>query len=170
MNIKWFGAALIIAGCGGFGFAMAAGIRQQIRLLTELGRILDFFATELQYRLTPLPELTNQAAEESGGILKKIFGDFSERLAMQLCSDAASCMDAVLERYDDLPVRVRRHLRHLGHSLGKYDLPGQLRGLQTVQEACKKDLTRLQNNSDIRQRSYQTLALCAGSALVILFV
>lgn len=170
MSIKWFGAALILAGCGGFGLTMAAGIRQQVRMLTELGQILDFFEAELQYRLTPLPELMAQAAVESRGVLKKIFRELSVNLKKQECSDAVSCMDTVLEHYDDLPVRVRKHLRHLGHSLGKYDLPGQLRGLQSVRGACMNDLLRLQNNSDVRQRSYQTLALCAGSALVILFV
>lgn len=170
MSIKWFGAALILAGCGGVGLTMAAGVRQQVNLLSDLNRLLDFLEAELQYRLTTLPELASQAAQECSGILRKVFTEYAEKLRRNDSADAASCMDKVLECHADLPVRIRKHLKHLGHSLGRYDLPGQLRGLQAVRNACMNDLTKIQTNCDVRQRSYQTLALCAGTALVILFV
>ena len=41
MNLKWIGGIIILLGCGGFGFCLAAANRRQIRELRELSAILD---------------------------------------------------------------------------------------------------------------------------------
>ena len=75
------------------------------------------------------------------------------------------------DQHDLNPVRsLRRPLRLLGQTLGRFDLPGQLKGIKAVQESCRRELARLERNRDARLRSYQTLGLCAGAALVILLV
>lgn len=170
MDIRWLGAVLIIAGCGGFGFTLAAGARREEWHLSKLMQILDFMETELQYRLTSLPELCSMAAREAGGSVGRIFSELSEALFRQEQPDAAHCMGAVLKERDEISKRIRRHLLYLGKSLGRYDLPGQIQGLRTVRNACESDLAVIRKNRDIRLRSYQTLGLCAGTALVILFV
>ena len=169
MSIKWIGAILIITGCGGVGFSMAAAARQEERLLTGLIRVLHFMEAELQYRLTPLPELCAMAAKESGICLASVFRELAENLSRQNHPDAAQCMLSALKSHDDLPVRLKKHLRQLGRSLGRFDLPGQIKGIQTVRNTCESDLDHLRMNRDIRLRSYQTLSLCAGTALVIIF-
>ena len=169
MTVKALGAALILAGCGGFGFSIAAGVRQQEILLRQLIHILNILQSELQYRLTPLPDLCTVASGECSGVLRDIFQQLQQALSCRDQADAAACMDTVLNRWDTLPGRLKKHLRHLGRSLGRFDLPGQLQGLQTVCHACTADLEMLQRNRDTRLRSYQTLSLCAGAALVVLF-
>lgn len=169
MSIKWLGAILIIAGCGGCGFSMAAGARREEHLLSQLDRVLSFMESELQYRLTPLPELCAMASKETDTSLGDIFIRFSRELSMQNAADAASCMSAALRCHENLSGRMRKHMRHLGRSLGRFDLPGQLQGLQAIRRACETDLGILRKNRDVRLRSYQTLGLCAGMALVILF-
>ena len=169
MMIKWLGAALILIGCGGVGFRMAGEIRQQEKLLSQLIRILHFLEAELQYRLTALPELCRLASKESSGLLRELFQKLSVRISLLEQEDAAACMDIVLQAYPTLPGSVRKHLRHLGRSLGRFDLPGQLQGLRAVRSACQTELSRLRTNAEVRQKSYQTLAICAGTSLVILF-
>ena len=169
MNIKWLGAALVLTGCGGVGIRMAAEIRQQVKLLEQMIRILQLLESELEYRLTALPELCRLAAKESRGILRELFHKLAIRISCQDQDDASACMDIVLQEYPALPRSVRKHLRSLGRSLGRYDLPGQLRGLQAVRGACQTELSNLRKNAEVRQKSYQTLALCAGTSLVILF-
>lgn len=170
MHVKWLGACLILAGCGGYGYAIASSTRREERLLTQLGRVLDFMAWELEYRLTPLPELCALAAEETGGVLRDTFRSLSQKLIQQYAPSAGSCMGEVLQQTTRLPGRVRWHLAYLGRSLGRFDLPGQLSGIRAVQKACREDLERLHQNWEVRLRSYQTLGLCAGFALVILFI
>lgn len=169
MNIKWLGAILILAGCGGAGFRMAAEIRQQEKLLRQLIRSLHVLETELQYRLTPLPELCHLAARECSGVLREIFQKLSLRISRLEQDDAGACMDIVLQEYPALPRSLRKQLRHLGRGLGRFDLSGQLSGLRAVRGACQTELSCLRRNAEVRQKSYQTLALCAGTSLVILF-
>ena len=58
----------------------------------------------------------------------------------------------------------------LGDSLGRFDLSGQIQGLASVQKRAEFELEQLRRNQDVRLRSYQTLGLCAGAALVVLFL
>lgn len=170
MIIKWFGAALIVTGCGGFGVSMAAAARQEERQLVQLLHALELMESELQYRLTPLPELCAMAARETGGCMSRLFRQLSDLMARCSHSDVRSCMHDALGSQEGLSRRIRRHLQYLGKSLGRFDLPGQLQGIRAVRNACEADVQALRSNREVRLRSYQTLSLCAGAALVILFV
>ena len=96
MSYKGIGAVLIIAGCGGFGLSLAAGCRREEALLRQLIRVLQAMRWELQYRLTPLPELCRQAAGESGGVLREVFSRLSRELDAQNVPEVSACMAAVL--------------------------------------------------------------------------
>lgn len=169
MNYKWVGAVLVIAACGGFGVSLAAGHRRQERLLRQLLRALHVMRWDLQYRLTPLPELCRRAGEETPGPLREVFGNLARELDSQVRGDVSGCMQSALKTCADLPGCMRRMLRQLGRTLGRFDLEGQLQGLDAVKAACEAELSELSRNRENRLRSYQTLALCAGAALAILF-
>lgn len=170
MSYKVLGALLVIAGCGGFGFALAANHRREERTLRQLVNVLDFMECELQYHLTPLPELCRQAGRESSGVIRGVMLALARELEDQISPDVASCMLAALSKTGEIPKLTYRCLRALGRSLGRFDLTGQLRGLEAVRATCRKELEDLAKNRDVRLRSYQTLGLCAGAALAILFI
>ncbi len=170
MSYKWIGAVFIIVSCGGFGFRIAAGCARQQRLLRQLLQALQGMEAELQYRLTPLPELCRQTGKETGGPLGRVFGELAGELDRQCAPDAASCMVFALSRAGDLPEALRRLLLRLGQILGRFDLPGQIQGLQAVQADCRQCLASLDRDREERMRSYRTLGLCAGTALVVLLV
>ena len=170
MGYKWIGAVLIMASCSGCGFAIAAGKRREEQLLYQLMEILQFLEADLQYRLTPLPELCRMAAGETKGILRTVFLNLYRELKWQKLPDAGSCMYAAIQRSGEIPPRVRRLLVQLGHTLGKFDLPGQLQGIQSVRKRCEDTLVTIRKNRDERLRSYQTLGICAGAALAIILI
>lgn len=170
MSYKWIGAVLVIVGCGGFGFAMAASHRREVQLLRQLRRGLGYMENELKYRLTPLPELCRQTGKEMDGVLKQVFFELARELDRRVLPDPGDCMTfAVKSSRDALPGSLRKLLLRLGRSLGRFDLNGQLRGLEALSSACEEELAQLNQNKDIRLRNYQTLGLCAGAALAILF-
>ena len=169
MNARWIGAIFVLFSCGGFGFSIAHSYRQRERLLHQLLAALEMMASELEYRLTPLPELARKAAKDTSGVLRDVFLNLARELDWQSEPDAGSCMRAAMDKCHDLPTCLRRPLRLLGQTLGRFDLPGQLQGLKSVQDACRREIARLENNRAARLRSYQTLGLCTGAALVILF-
>ncbi len=170
MGCKWIGAVLIVVGCSGCGFAIAAGKRREEKLLYQLQGILQFLEADLQYRLTPLPELCRMAAGETNGLLRILFLNLYRELKWQKLPDAGSCMYAAIRRTGEMPSGVRRLLVQLGHSLGKFDLPGQLQGIQSVRKRCEDTLCNIRRNRDQQLRSYQTLGICAGLALAIIMI
>ena len=168
--MKWIGALLVLVGCGIFGFYSAALYNAEERSIRKLIAVLDFMSCELQYRLTPLPDLCRQAANEGSGPLKKLFMSFTEELESQIAPDVKSCMSAAVSRCANLPELTKQCLMQLGSSMGRFDLPGQIQALESVRITCRKHLSTLEAGKDVRLRSYKTLGLCAGAALVILFV
>ncbi len=170
MEYKWLGAALIMAACSGCGFSIAAGKRKEEKLLYQLLHILQFMEAELRYRLTPLPDLCRMAAGEVKGTLHVVFLNLTRELNWQKLPDAGSCMSEAIQRTGEIPGRVRRLLVQLGHTLGRFDLEGQLEGIQAVRRRCEDALESIRKNRDERLRSYQTLGICAGAALAVILL
>lgn len=170
MYLKWIGGIFVFSACGGFGFILASAHRKEERMLRQVIAILDFMECELQYRLTPLPELCRQAAMESGGALRTLFEELAGELEAQISPDVESCMRAALLKVRNFPKLSLIAMGELGKSLGRFDLNGQLKGLEAVRQSCRRKLNSLDLNREVRLRSYQTLGLCAGAALAILFL
>lgn len=167
---KILGAVLILAACGGMGFSLAATHRQKEKMLQQIITAVKLMSCELQYRQTALPRLMTLCAQDTEGVISRLFFTMAEELDRQIAPDATCCMTSVLETMPRLPHVVQEKLRLLGNSLGRFDLSGQISGLETVAQMCQRDLDGLLRNRDARLRSYMTLGLCAGAALVILFI
>ena len=170
MSLKWIGALFIIIGCGGVGFSFVAAHRHEEQSLRHLAAALDYIECELQYHLTPLPELCRLAGQENQGCIKHVLLNLAAELEKQTAPDVISCMNTVFAAVKDIPKRTRNALEVLAQSLGRFDLEGQLKGLNAARLVCRRDLEELYVNRDTRLRSYQTLGLCAGAALAILLV
>ncbi len=167
--IRFMGAALLIAGCGGFGFSVASAHRREAALLRHLIKGLREMEWELKYRLTGLPGLCRVAGDAAGGELRSVFQELAEKLDRREVDEISGCLNGILLSHS-LPRSVRRNLRQLGRSLGRFDLEGQLQGLEVLRQQCRQDLSALEEGAQQRLRSYQTLALCGGVALAILLV
>lgn len=170
MSWKWIGAVLIVVSCGGFGMILAWSQRREEWALRELLRALDLMECELQYRLTPLPDLCRQASGACRGSVGKLLSRLARELEQQIAPDVASCMDAALMTVPDLPGVTAGQLRHLGRTLGRFDLHGQIQGLEAARESCRRALAGFSDNAPARHRSYRTLGFCAGAALAILLL
>lgn len=138
--------------------------------MRQLISALDFMGCELQYRMTPLPELCKETAGTCKGVIQQVFLALSRELEEQISPNAAICMKAVVQENRQVPRLTREVLLTFGESLGNFDLSGQLNGLETARQACRRELEALAQNRDVRLRSYQTLGICAGAALVVLFI
>jgi len=170
MNIKIMGAIMVISGCGYVGFRMAANHVREETSLRKLLSVLDYMECELQYRYTPLPELCRQAAMQLRGQIQKLFLRLTQELEDQISPDVDRCMQVTLEAFNDTPKYTRQVLAGLGRSLGRFDMEGQLKGLDNIRQECRRILDSLVKDKETRIRSYQTLGLCAGAALAILFL
>ena len=159
MTLQWIGAVLIVVGCGGTGFSMAAHYKREEAALRQLIRALEFMICELEYRLTPLPDLCRRVAQFSTGAVAKTFSKLATELEAQIAPDAASCMRAALAGVKELPSMTGQAMLQLGLSLGRFDVQGQRASLQQVQEDCREKVRHLVENKSSRIRCYQTLGL-----------
>ena len=166
--LKWSGALLVFLSCAGFGFRIAAAHKREVRFLRKFLLALDLMECELQYRLTPLPELCQRAGKRSCTSVRWVLESLSDALTRQSAPDVECCIQTILDSTDKLSRREKRMFRSLGSSLGRFDLSGQLKGLQSVRGECLRELEHLEKNQPERLRSYQTLGMCAGAALVII--
>ena len=167
--MKCFGAILVIFSCGGFGFAMAAAYRREEKQLRQLSDILLYLSAQHQYRLISLPDLCSTVAKQGSGAIFRVFSELGRQLSSGTEWDVCQCLLAAA-RKEDLTPSVRELLHGLGNTLGQFDLTGQLEALTDLRSQCGEVLHRLSLGREDRLRSYQTLGICAGTALVILFV
>lgn len=167
--LRLMGALCIVAGSGAFGFAMAAASRREEKQLRQLLGALEFLSCELSYRLTPLPSLCRGAAEGRGGAVADFFLSLARELERQTEPEVQDCVNTIL-RQMEFPSSLRRILEELGKTLGRFDLPGQLRGLELAIRETEQALRIIKDGAPERRRSWQTLGLCVGAALAILFV
>ena len=170
MAYRIFGAILVIVGCACTGFLVAANAKRETASLKDLIYILEFCKNELTFRLTPLPELCRQAAAVASGTLSKFFIAVALELEHQISPDAEKCIHAALGRFTDMPVLCTELLISLGKNFGRFDLNGQVQGIDHILAEAERLLAHHTGNQEVRLRSYKTLGLCAGAAIVILFI
>lgn len=170
MILKIIGAVCIVLSSAGFGIMTIALHKKEVRCLKNLIFALQFMQCELQYRMPSLPELCRRTASECEGSLQKVFLGLTYELEDQISPDVNCCMNSVLSQAKDLPGHTSQCLALLGENLGRFDLQGQVLALESVQNECRERLNKLTGNADVRLRSYQTLGLCCGAAIVILLI
>ena len=168
--IKVLGAILVISGCGGLGIMVAAAHRRESAVLRAFLSALDLLECELEFRCASLPELCKTVGEGSKGLIRQIFLSLGLELDKQLSPDVEKCMHIVLRELPQIPRLTANAFLLLGQSLGRFDLEGQKKGLESVRVECKRILEMHTCDQDKRLRCYQTLGICAGAALAILFV
>lgn len=104
------------------------------------------------------------------GCLRRLFLDLAGALDAHSGSDVEQCLRTSLDKQPGIPMRLRKRIWQLGRTLGRFDLDGQLRGIESAREGCRRELRELERNRQQRLRSYRTLGLCAGAALAILLL
>lgn len=170
MELRWLGALLVIAGGGSIGFSMAFHYRKQEQCLRQLIKAIELFSCELEFKLTPLPEVCRSVSRSVGGSIGEVFQCLAQELDSQIRPDAACCMESAVACCKDLSQPCRGWLLQLGRTLGRFDVAGQLAELASVKAGCVEQMNAMLAERDVRIRNYQTLGLCAGAALAILLI
>lgn len=170
MMMKIIGALLVFVGCGTVGIMKVASHKREETSLRQMLVAMDFMECDLRYRLTPLPQLCRDTAENCSGGISAVLNALAGELESQIAPDVKTCMNTVLQLSPRLPEMLRENLRQLGQFLGRFDLAGQLQGIETVRQLVNRDLHQLCQDKETRLRCYRTLGFCAGTALIVLFL
>ena len=120
--------------------------------------------------MTPLPALCRAAGRERTGYVGKLLINLASELESQISPDVESCINMAVAATGTISSRFSEAISILAASLGRFDLQGQLQGLEAVRTFCRAELDTMTAGRTERLRCYQTLGLCAGAALAILLV
>ena len=169
--IRLIGAALLTGGGAALGFGAVRHLEQRVQDLDQLYVGLAVIKRELNWRMTPMPELLARAAKETKDRVSDFYrlcsvgaGHLNGRPFYRIWQQGLTSVQLRIEPED------RAVVEQLGGVLGRYDGENQ-------RTALDEALTRLeeQRKCAVEQRSrlgkvYGTLGLTAGAFLVILLI
>ena len=170
--MKLLGAVIITLCCGWFGFSLSAAHKKEERHLRQLISSLEYMQCEIQYRLLSLPDLCQQAANICElGAIRDFFVALSAELNQQISAEVQPCLLAALDNNKHRLTTIAKDcILQMGNCLGNFDLDGQISALEACTYYCKDKLDKHCAGKDEQRRSYQTLGICAGAALVIILI
>ena len=170
--LKLIGLSLILAASGAVGAGLAGTVkRQQAQTLALIDALLRI-RHELQYRLTPLPEIFSAL----GGGRNREIADFFSRFAAglssaQTCTVGYACRRALAQTHGlCLSGTARGTLLSLFDSLGKYDLDGSVQALDLALSRLREEAKALQSGAAARCKTYLTLGICTGLAVAVILI
>lgn len=169
--LKLLGAAIIVIAAASVGIRMARAVRIEERYLSQLAKVLEMMAWEIESRLTAAAPLCDLAALQCSGALSDVFSALAKCFGEQDAADAGHMMDAVLLRFGgSLPASCHYRLRELGSILGAYEADEQVQALNSLRSRIERSLEELREGRPQRCRSYEVMGVCAGCALAILLL
>lgn len=170
MTVRILGAFLIFIGCSGFGFLLSAAYKREVVTLKSLIEALYIMESELLYRKTPLPQLCHYISVMQTGVIKTYFICLENELQQQIQPDASSCAVLALSKIPQMPKSSKEIIQQVAKTIGEFDIHGQLTGIQAVRSEAQLRLDQMRKEQEQRTKNYRTLGVCAGAAIIILFV
>ena len=169
--IRMVGAVLLAAGSCALGLSAVGHLEGRVRDLRDLVAGLEVMERELAWRLPPLPELLERAAQATGGHAAQFFrlcaqgaGHLNGRAFRQVWTQGEEASGLRLEGTD------RLLLEQLGAVLGRYDGDSQRQALAGAGERLEQQRLQAQAQRQRLGRVYGTLGIAAGALLIILLV
>ena len=162
---------MLMVGCGGLGLSAVNRLDRRVRDLRELSAGLEILQRELGWRLSPLPNALEAAAEgthERAAGFFKFCAQGSRQLA------GASFRTLWSRGLEQCPLRLSREdralLEQLGPVLGRYDGESQRQAVENVLTGLSRQ--RVQAEDDRRRlgRVYGVLGVTAGLFLAIVLI
>ena len=169
--IRLLGAALVTVGCGGLGLSAVSRLDSRVRDLRELSAGLEILQRELGWRLAPLPEALEAAAEGTHGDAARFYA-FCSQEARQLAGATFRMFwnRGLKQCFLRLSRGDRALLEQLGPVLGRYDGDSQRQAVENVLACLSRQ--RIQAEDDRRRlgRVYGVLGVTAGLFLSLVLI
>ena len=169
--IRFLGAALLMAGCGGLGLSAVNRLDGRVQDLRELSAGLEILLRELGFRLAPLPEALEAASGGTQGRSAQFFS-FCAKETRQLAGTPFRTLWS--SGLDQCPLGLSREdrelLEQLGPVLGRYDGDSQRQAVENVLAGLSRQQVRAEDDRRRLGRVYGVLGLTAGLFLALVLI
>ena len=170
MNIRIFGALMIIVGCGAYGFMLSSAYRRELKAISQLLELLGSIECELLYRGPALSPMLYHLTANRKGLVFDIFRKLAAELDAQIQPNVSYCMDVTLQQFPNTPSETQRLIQKFGRTLGAFSEEGQLLEIRALKQEAQHRLSALEADLESKTKTYQTLGVCAGAAIVVIFM
>ncbi|MBQ7566306.1 MAG: stage III sporulation protein AB [Oscillospiraceae bacterium] len=162
--IRWLGFVLIVCGASTCGVLLGFGVKREQLICSSLLTVLNRMKWELQFRLTPLPELFRFAAESAQEPVSGLF--------MRISDQISKSPGVPLEPngLHTLPREIADVLSDLFRDLGRQDIKSQTAVLELAISRIRLISQDLTQTGRERSRVYRTLGVCAGISLAVILI
>lgn len=162
------GIVFIMVSAISVGARVAAILRKRCTHMRQLLRALQLLKNELLFAVVPLPKAFSIMSASAEGSLSMLFRDVSQRMEENRWMSPKTAMEKSLDTYpDDVSGDI---LLELSGKLGKYDLDAQVMSIDFAMERTQKLLNCMEEERSVKSKTYKTLSICAGMAIVILLL
>lgn len=169
--IRFLGAALLMAGCGGLGLSAVNRLDSRVRDLRELSTGLEILQQELSWRLSPLPEALDAAAGGTHGSAARFFSYCAQGSRRLAGTPFRTLWSRGLE---ECPLRLSRSdralLEQLSPILGRYDGESQRQAVENVLTGLSRQQAQAEDDRRRLGRVYGVMGLTAGVFLTLVLI
>lgn len=168
--IRFLGIAFILAATAATGMVMIGGVGAGMEQTRALQQLLLLMRSEMQYHLTPLPEIFSAAAQSIDSPVGALSWTIAGSMMSGQPQTAFFAIKSAMEKTPQLtlPKAAKDAFLDLSRSLGKYDLEGQLAAIDYCLERIEAIAGTLESERSARCRSYGAVCACAGVCFLIL--
>lgn len=170
--MKLIGVLFVVLSAGSVGVQITLAMGRRCQLIRQLMSIVQLLKNEIAFCGTPLPQAFALAAASASGGLAQVFSTAAKEMDKFRWLRPQSALERALEAHSFLREGdpIRSVLLELGAKLGKYDMENQLQGLELALVQLEEERQAAEQERRLRGRTYETLGVCAGLAIAILFL
>ena len=171
--ITLIGAILLISGTAAYGLRGVLRLRERSRALAAITHALGVMQSEICDRLTPMPELLCQLAQEAEYPAGILFKNAEEKMRSALggVSFAIIWRQAALETPELMLTQEEQTvLCELGLSLGRYNAEQQKTALQYTQRRMEEFRQKADADRDANSKIHAFLGVAAGIFAAVILI
>ena len=170
MQAKIFGAILIIFTAYWYGVLIGSKYKNRVKNLESLLIAMEMIHAEINYGLTPLPEVFRKIGQSISKPVGALFLRTSREMESCRGKSALECWtDAVNAHKNELEFNEKQleQLEKLGMVWGKGNKSGQLKQVVLIQSFVRHALESANHELEKNDKLWRYLGLLGGITLVI---
>lgn len=170
LYVKLFGGFLVVCASAWVGFGAAKTIRSLENNLHEMRSALEYMKCELLYTTDRYSDLCRKLAHNSTGKVSAFFHALETMSSLDGYEPIGSTSKAMKSSGLRIPPAAEYAVEQLFDGFGRCDMNGQLQKISLCSAAIEQQSEQISKSAETRCKTYETVGICAGVALMILVI
>lgn len=170
--IRIIGAVLITAGAAAWGLLGVFRLRSRVKNLGTIVSALGVMKSEICDRLTPMPELLKQMANEATYPASLLFKNAEQKISSLGSKPFSSIWGQAVVNTPELLLTSQEELvlTELGMSLGRYDIGEQKNAIQYAERRMSEFSRKAETERERNSKVHAFLGVAAGLFAVVILL